>query len=219
MNLAISLLLVTVGSVIAQDTTALDLSPIASLEDYSTLLAALSTSGADQVIADSLPVTILGPDNQAFAELDDGPFSSFIDEVSTDELKEILLNHVIVGIEYTSETVENDGGCVVATTAGGTKVSLFLDPTNGELDVDALVVIDKDVSGGFGTFHGIESVMLPGEHLFLGCPEPSPPADLTPIKALGRYNTFVDAIDKTGLAPIINQYVSGKQATAGPLVF
>ena len=63
MNLAISLLLVTVGSVIAQDTTALDLSPIASLEDYSTLLAALSTSGADQVIADSLPVavaTILG---------------------------------------------------------------------------------------------------------------------------------------------------------------
>lgn len=190
----------TIGIVTAQNGT-VDLSPIANLGSYSTLLQAIASTGADQDITENVPVTILGPTDDAFSLI-----SSLMNGMTDAEIKQILLNHVIVGTAYTSDKLRNDGGCVVVTTAGGEKVSLFLDPTNDEMDIDGIPVVDKDVVGDFGAFIGIEQAIIPGQHSYLECPSEAPSADLEPIRALGKYNRFLEALNQTGITTILGQY-------------
>lgn len=203
MKLSVAIIAATIGVVAAQNAT--DFSPIVQNGAYTTLLQAISATGADSVIYQNLPVTILGPTNEAFALA-----SPLIDNFSNEELSQILLDHVVLGLNYTRENLKMEGGCVTATTAGGTTISIFLDPINGEMNVDGISVVDKDVVGDYGVLHGIESVIIPGQHSFLECPAPTPPADFTPIASLGQYNTFIGALNQTGLTSLLGGYDASK---------
>ncbi|CAJ1935136.1 unnamed protein product [Cylindrotheca closterium] len=199
MKLPVAILATILGVVTAQDAT--DFSSIVQNGAYTTLLQALNASGSDSVIFQNLPVTILGPTDEAFAFA-----SPLIDDLSDEELIQILLDHVVLGLNYTKQNLEEAGGCVIATTAGGTEVSIFLDPSSGSMDVDGIPIVDQDVIGEFGVLHGIESVIIPGQHSLVDCPEPSPPADFTPITRLGRYDTFISALNQTDLTSLLGQY-------------
>ena len=83
-----------------------DFSPIVAKGDYSILLQAITDTGADAVISGNAPVTILGPWDEAFSDLSD-----VFDTISTEDLASILLDHVIVDANVTTETLA-ELGCI-----------------------------------------------------------------------------------------------------------
>ena len=165
-----------------------DFSPIQNAGNYSTLLNTIIKTGTDEVISSNAPVTILGPSNFAFSVI-----SNQIAGVPDQELVNILLGHVIVNTTITTDVLAKEG-CIVATTAGGQKVSIYRDPLTGAVDVDGVDVTISDILGDYGVFHGIEAVLLPGAIEFLDCPAIP---DLSPIAESGQYGSLLNAVVET----------------------
>ncbi|CAJ1935139.1 unnamed protein product [Cylindrotheca closterium] len=189
---AIAFLTTAVGLATAQNGTepfAADFSPIVEKGSYTSLLGAINETGSDAVISSNAPVTIFGPWDEAFDNITD-----VLETLTTEDIQGVLLNHVIVGVNLTTEMIAAEG-CIEATTAGGLEISIFRDPFTGLIDVDGFhVVVDPDITGDYGVMHGIDRVILAEEHVFFPCP---PPLDLSPIAQLGNYSTLLALLEQT----------------------
>ncbi|KAL3929765.1 MAG: hypothetical protein SGBAC_012069, partial [Bacillariaceae sp.] len=191
----------TVGVATAQSGTepfAADFSPIVDRGNYTALLLALSEAGSDTFISENVPVTIFGPIDNVFYN-----YSDLLDGSTPEEIQSILLNHVIVGANVTTDVLKEEG-CIEATTAGGLEISVLRDPFTGEVDIDGYVlVVDPDITGDYGVLHGIDQVIFKEGHEFLPCPGP---VDFSPIAQAGNYSTLLSSIEfaKTDFAITVN---------------
>lgn len=131
--------------------------------ELSTLVSALTR--ADGNLVDVLngdgPFTVLAPTNAAFtAFLNDHGFSS-LDEVPTDVLSQILLNHVIMADVTSSDLISMGSGYASgsATGAAGMDISIYFDTANGVRFNNAGTVTTADVDASNGTIHIINGVL------------------------------------------------------------
>ncbi|CAJ1948953.1 unnamed protein product [Cylindrotheca closterium] len=188
---AVALLAATIGIATAQNGTepfAADFSPIAENGSYLSLLSAIAATGSDTLISANAPVTMFGPWDEAFDNITD-----VLETLSAEETQGILLNHVIIGVNVTTDMLKEEG-CISATTAGGLEVSIFRDPFTGDIDFDGIFVVDPNITGDYGVMHGIDGVLIAEEHESLPCPVP---VDFSPIEQLGDYSTLLAAIFQT----------------------
>ncbi|HCY80152.1 MAG TPA: adhesin, partial [Xanthomarina gelatinilytica] len=117
--------------------------------ELSTLVAALSRADGNlvNVLSGNGPFTVLAPTNAAFsAFLADNGFSS-LDQVPTDVLSQILLNHVIMSDVTSSDLIAAGSGYAKgsATGAGDQNISIFFDTTNGVRFNNAASVSTADI--------------------------------------------------------------------------
>ncbi|MCE2612593.1 fasciclin domain-containing protein [Flavobacteriaceae bacterium D16] len=133
--------------------------------ELSLLVAALQAADGDlvNVLQQDGPFTVLAPTNAAFtAFLASNGFNS-LDDVPTDVLSQILLNHVIsadltagdlagLGSGYTSTN---------ATGAGDNNVSIYFNATSGVRfnNVASVTVDGADIDASNGTIHIIDAVI------------------------------------------------------------
>ena len=124
---------------------------------FTTLVAALQSTGLDTVLADlDTDYTVFAPTDAAFAKLPEGT----LDSLSAEQLSNILLYHVLPG------KVMSDGAISVAQSsenmvevANGDMVSLsFVDSM---LFVNGALVSKADVMADNGVIHVIDNVILP----------------------------------------------------------
>merc|ERR1712232_970927 len=118
-------------------------------EIYSTLLDAVVLTGNDKVISANAPGTIFGPKDCAFAEIE-----GVVQGLSTEELSDVLLDHVVVGAAVDANTVI-ENGCTDLETAGGLKIAVRYDATTQTVDVNGIPVNDFDIRGNYGIMHEI----------------------------------------------------------------
>ena len=86
-------------------------------------------------------------------------------------------------------------GCMEVSTVGGLQLALKYDDATSVITANAIPVTDFNINSDFGTFHGMEGVLVEG---ILGQFEPFPkPPILDPIVGKGTYNTLVDLIIDT----------------------
>ncbi|CAJ1935138.1 unnamed protein product [Cylindrotheca closterium] len=185
MKLTIYLLLATTIAVASAQP---DFAPIRQKGIYGTLLDTIGFTGIDAIISENAPVTIIGPSDQAFGEV-----AGVIATLSTEEIKQIVLNHIVPNATITSDVLRKEG-CMVVKTIGGLEVSLFRDPITFEMDVDNDLIVDPDVAGDYGVLHGIEDVIIADQHGFLGCPSFS---DLSAISDKEDFSTLLGLIEQT----------------------
>ena len=131
--------------------------------ELSTLVAALTR--ADGNLVDVLngdgPFTILAPTNAAFtAFLNQNGFAS-LDDVPTDVLSQVLLNHVIMADITSSDLTAMGAGYASgsATGVGGNNISIFFDTANGVRFNNAGTVTTADIDASNGTIHIINGVL------------------------------------------------------------
>lgn len=131
--------------------------------ELTTLVAALTR--ADGNLVDALqgdgPFTVLAPTNAAFtAFLNDNGFSS-LDEVPTDILSEVLLNHVIKADITSSDLTSLGAGYAagMATSSVGLPISIFFNTANGVRFNNAGSVTTADIDASNGTIHIINGVL------------------------------------------------------------
>lgn len=124
-------------------------------DDFSDLVSALEDADLVTALEGDGPFTVFAPTNDAFAELPEG----FIEDLSTEELTEILSYHVVES-EVASTDLQTEQS--VDGLDGG---QLFI-TTNGDVVVnDTATVIDADIEASNGIIHAIDQVLLPDSYL------------------------------------------------------
>jgi len=134
----------------------------ASNAELTTLVTALELAEGDldELLRDSGPFTVLAPTNQAFDNFLNG---TAITDVPSDELAQLLLNHVI-SADLTAADLSAASSPYASTNAdgaGGENLSIYFDTSNGVRFNDVSSVIDggADIDASNGTIHIVDAVI------------------------------------------------------------
>lgn len=130
--------------------------------ELSTLVQALLRADGNlvDVLEGDGPFTVLAPTNAAFtAFLNANGFAS-LDDVPTDVLSQVLLNHVIMADVVSSDLAGSTGYAAgSATNADGQNISIFYDGTSGVRFNNVASVTTADINASNGTIHIINAVI------------------------------------------------------------
>jgi uncharacterized surface protein with fasciclin (FAS1) repeats len=132
-------------------------------DDLSSLVAALGAADGDlvNVLSGSGPFTVLAPTNAAFANfLSENGFAS-LEDVPTDVLSQVLLNHVI-SQDVTSSDIGGLGAGYLKTNAlgaGGNTISLFFNTASGVVFNGFTSLLTADINASNGTIHVVDQVI------------------------------------------------------------
>lgn len=169
--------------------------------ELSSLVAALQAADGDlvSVLSGPGPFTVLAPTNDAFnLFLTANGFNS-LDDVPTDVLSQILLNHVISADISSSALIGIGSGYADsnATGAGNNAMSLFFDTSNGVRFNDVSTVTTADIDATNGTIHIVNGVIgLPTivDHALAN----SDLSSLVSALTFGGNTTFTDLLSSPG---------------------
>lgn len=117
---------------------------------FSTLLAALQAADLDEALrGQSATLTVFAPTDDAFAKLPKGTVQSLLQPENRDQLRSILLNHIVMDELSLQQQVKTLAGTTVA-----------IQPANGFKVGDA-TVIAANLRATNGLVHVIDTVLLP----------------------------------------------------------
>ncbi len=130
--------------------------------ELSNLIAALERANLTSTLTASGNYTVLAPTNTAFNNfLSQAGFAN-LESVPVETLKQILLNHVVLGL-VDSDILTNLQKNYLETFAEGptadTKVALYFDATNGIVFNGASAVTQGDVLASNGIIHIVDAVI------------------------------------------------------------
>jgi len=128
----------------------------ASLEDFSTLVAAVKAGGLVETLKGEGPFTVFAPTNAAFAALPEGTLESLLKPENKEKLAAILTYHVVAGKVMAADVKPG----MVPTVNGKSFTVAVVD---GKVTVDGATVVKTDVVTSNGVIHVIDAVILPKE--------------------------------------------------------
>lgn len=122
---------------------------------FSTLAKALEAADLVKTLSGPGPFTVFAPTDEAFAKLPAGTLDSLLKPENKEQLRRILLNHVVKGRAMAADVVKLTS---VKPLSGGT---LAVRAENGTVHVDVAQVMKTDIAATNGVIHVIDTVMLP----------------------------------------------------------
>lgn len=121
--------------------------------DFTTLAAALEKAGLVETLKGEGPFTVFAPTDAAFEKLLKKLDITAEELLARDDLKEILLYHVLSGKVMSSDLKEG----MKAETLAKKPVKISLDPVK----VNNAKVVKADIEASNGVIHVIDEVLLP----------------------------------------------------------
>jgi len=148
---------------------------------FTTLVAAVTAAGLVDTLKGEGPFTVFAPTDDAFAKLPAGTVESLLKPENLEQLKNILLYHVVAGKVMAADVVKLEK----AATVLGPSVKITMDSSKVMIN-DAEVLI-TDIETTNGVIHVIDTVLLP-------------PADIVDTAiADDRFTTLVSALQAASL--------------------
>ncbi len=148
--------------VVVQDPLNITESAIAT-PDLSNLVAALIAADGDlvSVLNGAGPFTVLAPTNLAFQNFLAAKGFVSLNDVPKSVLSQILLNHVILGTVKSTDLISAGSGYAKtnANGAGGQKLDIFFDTSNGVKFNGVATVTEADIDATNGVIHIIDEVI------------------------------------------------------------
>lgn len=123
--------------------------------NFSTLESAVIKANLSSVLNGNGPFTVFAPDNEAFNA--SGVTSSVIQELSSDQLKEILLYHTLSS-KVNSASIQT-GSNIAVETANGDDV--YITKNSNGVFVNGWKVKQADIMVSNGVIHSLERVLMP----------------------------------------------------------
>ncbi len=123
--------------------------------NFSTLESAVIKANLSSVLNGNGPFTIFAPDNEAFNV--SGVTSSVIQDLSSDQLKEILLYHTLSS-KVNSASIQT-GSNIAVETANGDDV--YITKNSNGVFVNGWKVKQADIMASNGVIHSLERVLMP----------------------------------------------------------
>lgn len=139
---------------------------------FTTLLGALDAAQLTETLSTQPAISIFAPTDAAFAALPEADRTRLMDPANVNELRQVLLYHVVVADVQSSQIDGAKGGVQTAATT-----EVQLDGTGDAIKVDNATVTTADVDAGNGSIFIIDRVLNPAESLVAtGDAEVSAPA-------------------------------------------
>ena len=138
-----------------------------SLDDFSTLVAAVTAADLGATLSSAGPFTVFAPTNDAFNKLPDGTISTLLKPENKGQLQTILKYHVIAGKLEAADVlaaIEKGNGTATVETVSGDKLKAMISDGNVVLkdeNGNMSTVIKTDVAASNGVIHVIDTVVLP----------------------------------------------------------
>ncbi|MCU0616053.1 MAG: fasciclin domain-containing protein [Gemmatimonadaceae bacterium] len=159
---------------------------------FATLLAAVEAAGLTSTLQGRGPFTVFAPTDEAFRKLPNGTVESLLKPENREQLKALLLYHVVPGRVSAATARTLDG----AATVEGRRIRIRT--SGASLRINESTVITADVNASNGVIHVIDQVLMP--------PAASG-GDMTTTRqggsAAGRARDLVDLAIRRG-APLFN---------------
>lgn len=121
--------------------------------DFKTLAAALEKAGLVETLKGEGPFTVFAPTDEAFEKLLKELGITAEELLAREDLKDILLYHVVPGKVMSSDLKEG----MKAKTVAGKELTISLDP----IRVNKANVVKPDIEASNGVIHVIDEVLLP----------------------------------------------------------
>jgi len=131
-----------------------------SIEDFSTLVAAIEAAGVEDAVVNAGPLTIFAPLNSAFAKLPEGTVENLVKPENKATLAFILVNHVAPA-NYPIKQLKKEAkkGRKLYMASGK---YLLVENKDGKIFVGGTEVL-KTVQVSNGWIHVIDDVLVPAE--------------------------------------------------------
>ena len=140
---------------------------LAKSADHTTLVAAIKAAGVEEMLKGPGPFTIFAPTNKAFTEQPDNYIGNLMKPENKEQLKKMVLYHVVAGKLTTEELkakLKADPHAEITTLSG---LRLHVGDHNGKHlmvkdDDDDMGMFEvSDAVGSNGVIHVIDNVMTP----------------------------------------------------------
>lgn len=125
------------------------------VSDLSTFVKALEAADLMKTLEGSGPFTVFAPSNAAFDRLPAGKLQSLMQPQNKEELRKILLYHVVSGQLNGREVVS------VRSLKSLEGQYLRIRVRNGKVYVDGALLEEPDINASNGVIHRINEVLLP----------------------------------------------------------
>ena len=122
---------------------------------FKILLAAAMAAKLVGALNGDKPLTVFATTDEAFARLPEGTVASLLKPENIDQLKQILLYHVVEGRVYSEQALELDK----AETLGGS--SIQISAFKGEAFINDSKITATDIEASDGVIHVIDNVLMP----------------------------------------------------------
>ncbi|WGM30318.1 fasciclin domain-containing protein [Brevundimonas sp. NIBR11] len=127
---------------------------------FTTLLAALDAAQLTETLSTQPAISIFAPTDAAFAALPEADRARLLDPANVNELRQVLLYHVVVADVQSSQIEGAKGGVQTAATT-----EVQLDGTGDAIKVDNATVTTADLDAGNGAVFIIDRVLNPAESM------------------------------------------------------
>lgn len=132
---------------------------VASNDDYSSLKAALDKAGLTATLAGQGSFTVFAPNNAAFATfLNTNGFAS-LDDVPTALLTNLLLNHVLSGVNMASDLTTGYVNTLATEASSGANLSMYVNTSSGVKLNGISTVTTADIEADNGVIHAVNTVI------------------------------------------------------------
>ena len=138
-----------------------------SVDDFSTLVTALTAADLVAALQGDGPFTVFAPVNSGFAKIDADALNSLLQPENKEKLSAILTYHVVAGKLAAADVVkalEKGKGMATLTTLNGASITaekksdgIYLKDGNGNYSK----ITKTDVMASNGVIHIIEDVVMP----------------------------------------------------------
>ncbi|GAB4107980.1 MAG: hypothetical protein Kow00105_13060 [Phycisphaeraceae bacterium] len=152
---------------------------------FNTLLTAAKAAGLAETLMSDGPFTVFAPTDEAFAKLPAGTVETLLKPENKDQLRTILLYHVVPGEAPASEVVKSS---LLKTAVPGKFLSVHTEPEG--VMIDDAKVIKTDLKASNGIVHVIDTVVMPKDK----------PSIVDVASQAGSFNTLLAAAKAAGLA-------------------
>lgn len=142
--------------------------------NFTTLLTALDQAQLTDTLKARPAVSIFAPTDEAFAAMPEAERTRLLDPANAQELRNLLLYHVIVADVNSSQIQGAKGGVETAS-----RTQVLLDGTGDAIKVDGATVTRADIDASNGAIFAIDKVLNPAQSMAaMGDEETAtPPAD------------------------------------------
>lgn len=127
---------------------------------FTTLLGALEAAQLTETLSTQPAISIFAPTDAAFAAMSEADRTRLLDPANVNELRQLLLYHVVVADVQSSQIEGAKGGVQTAATT-----EVQLDGTGDAIKVDNATVTTADIDAGNGAVFIIDRVLNPAESM------------------------------------------------------
>ena len=132
---------------------------VASNDDYSSLEAALDKAGLTATLAGAEDLTVFAPNNAAFAAFLSANGFASLDDVPTDLLTNVLLNHVVGGKVLAADLTTGYINSLATESTSGKNLSMYVNTAGGVNLNGVSTVTTANIMADNGVIHAVNAVI------------------------------------------------------------